>query len=273
MARSVLIATMGTEPGAVTTSVDLLAARTPDPVRIDRLVVLMTPRNETDGAPHAVLSADALCTDDEDRIRDREWGMVQDEFKAQSRYGHQCYYVKQLDFLAPPELEPRVLNIPHDDLTAPNEAFDFLRLCISEILRHKDSTSDEWDVHVSISGGRKSMSAMALQAAIMTGCAANTFQAVVSREVEQEEGEVVKHGADDDAQLERVMHPAIPGDAWLLPVGDAIPWKLQTPGARGWAEHLLNDPESVLDDNGQVESVKLAQEAERRVLASEQMGS
>jgi len=268
MTKSVLIATMGTEPGAVTTAVDLLAARTPDPVKIDRLVVLMTPCNETDGAPHEVLPANALCTDDEDRIRDREWGMVKDEFSTQARYGHQCYYVSRRGFGAPPELDARVLNIPHDDLTDPNEAFDFLRLCISEILRHKDDKDVSWDIHVSISGGRKSMSAMALQAAIMTGCAANTYQAVVSRDVEQEEREVVERGAKDNAQLERVMHPQIPDQAWLLPVGVAIPADLQTAGLAQWARALLNDPPLGLGVGKQVDVAAL--EAKRQEFVKDQ---
>jgi len=262
MTKSVLIATMGTEPGAVTTSVDLLAARTPDRVLIDRLVVLMTPGHEANGAPHQVLLADALHTTDEDRIRQREWRMVLDEFKPQSRYSDQCYYVFRLGFSAPPELDSRVLSIPHDDLTEPNEAFDFLRLCISEILRHKDDTEVEWDVHVSISGGRKSMSAMALQAAIMTGCAANTFQAVVSRDIEREERDVVENGPSDNAQLERVMHPHIPDEAWLLPVGLAIPKDVQTTGLLLWARTLLEHPENALREDGQPDLREL--EAKRR---------
>jgi len=235
MEEVILIATMGKTPGAVTTSMDLLAKRG---LAATTVITLMTPfHRKSAGTATAYerprVDANELHDPDPKRIPLDYHTYVAQEVAS-------SYYFEDRGFPRKVDLRPYVLNIPHSDLSNNIEALDFFRLCLREMLIY-DPNQEGARVYVGIAGGRKAMAAMAM-----------LFQAVVTEKVEKAWGELCEPGARITAQMvQDALHPGR-DKAWYLPVQMPLPQDLSR-DLRKAAERILRDPQNALTTGGEFE--------------------
>ena len=249
MEEVILIATMGKTPGAVTTSMDLLADRGKAATTV---VTLMTPfhRKSADTATAYESRPDASELHDPDPKR-----IPRDYHTYVAQQVEHGYYSDRYSFPRKVDLKPYVLNIPHSDLGNDKEALDFFRLCLREMLKY-DPNQEGAPVYVGIAGGRKAMAAMAMLAATMTGWGGNVFQAVVTEKVEEAWGALGKPGARVTREmLHDALHPES-GDAWYLPIQMPLMPDL-TRDMRAEAGRILRDPSEALTPEGKFRPVWL----------------
>lgn len=245
MEEVILIATMGKTPGAVTTSMDLLAERG---LAATTVITLMTPFHlksaDTAIAYEPRVDANELHNQDAKRIPRDYYTYVAQEVAS-------SYYFEDRGFPRKVDLRPYVLNIPHSDLSDDMEALDFFRLCLREMLKY-DPEQDGAAVYVGIAGGRKAMAAMAMLAATMTGWGGNVFQAVVTEKVEEAWRALCEAGARISAQMVRdALHPGS-DDAWYLGVPVKLPPPLQR-ALRARAGTVLKNPISFVKGKRRVD--------------------
>lgn len=252
---NVLIATLGKgEPGAVTTSIDVLVRHQREvneaqrDFKLDKLIVLMTPQgpnNRSGNYTHTLREKDELFVSDTNRIRAEYFDITKD-------LSYNNHYQNENGLLGDSFIvEPCVLNVAYDDIYNEWESIDFFRLCLLQIFKH----FEENQVFIAYTGGRKTMAALALTAGIMTNLARNCFQAVVMDELGWPGGDI------ESDKWNEAMHPE---NAWYLASSQVIGKKsaectfankllkmedeLRKEAQRGgWEEIYKREP--VFDDN------------------------
>lgn len=234
MSDAVLIASLGDSPGAVTTSIDLL--HSVEQVQIAKLVVLMPPRAETAGGVGCEtvsdrwLPAPQLHCDEKPRRR-AYCDYIAPELSGSPKRA--SYYERELGWPKAIEAVARVVNIANDDIKCQPQALEFFRLCLREILAHKDTH----DVYVGIAGGRTSMSSLLLTAALLAGVGGNAFCAVVPSGLARDAEQLADASPEE---RDRSLHP---GDsAWHLPVGLPLSETMVEDELTEWARLAVEEP-------------------------------